>query len=807
MNTGKYKPKERIHEGHPGKTLLIDNYDSFTWNVYQYLSELGADVVVYRNDEVTVEECIALNPRNLVISPGPGRPANAGISMDIIKAFAGKIPILGVCLGEQCMFEVYGGVVTYAGEIVHGKTSPIRHDGKGLYEGIPQNFEITRYHSLAGDPKTLPKDLETTSTTENGIIMGVRHKIYCMEGVQFHPESIASEYGRIMVHNFLLWEGGTWETLKKRPDLVKSIPPEFRKYAGLNVNLKVNSKIKDETNGIDKSSSSLKSFGFTSSDSILNTIRVQRLKDINLAKSLPGNSHLHLSRSIAMNLAPTQIDVMSRISRDTSVEIFAEIKRASPSKGDIDIFVHAPSQAIQYALGGASIISVLTEPKWFKGSLMDMLQVRRAVDRIHDRPAILCKDFVVDTYQILQARLHGADTILLIVAILDDDEMVKLISFARTLEMEPFVEVNNASEMTRAIKAKAKLVGVNNRNLHTFDVDPSRTTDLSSMIPKDIFLVALSGIACRADVINYTNAGARGILVGEALMKSKDKINFIRELKGITTDITSKPTQPPVPIPRGPTLCKICGITNLDDATTAMEAGADFIGMIFARSPRQVDFMQASEIISQIKGKDTSVRPIVLPIMKPNEDPVMHAQVLLSQISYMKSLRRSPFFVGVFSDHSVAQINRIVKLCGLDMVQFHGYEEPWLASLIEVPVIKAFHIKPNESVEHLISRCKMAITQGVSVCLLDTAILGKHQQGGSGTVFDWDIAVQVQQSGVPVMIAGGLLPKNVDQVISKLHPWAVDVSSGVEEDNVKGKKNTEKVHEFVSAAKRLKTMR
>lgn len=192
------------------KILMIDNYDSFTWNVYQYLCQLGAEVVVYRNDEITIDDCFKLNPTHIVISPGPGHPRDAAISNDIIKQFAGKIPILGVCLGEQCIFEIYGGVVAYAGEIMHGKTSPISHDGKGVYKGIPQSIEVIRYHSLAGDPKTLPDQLEVTSTTESGIIMGVRHKELTIEGVQFHPESIKSEYGMKMFQNFINFKSGRW---------------------------------------------------------------------------------------------------------------------------------------------------------------------------------------------------------------------------------------------------------------------------------------------------------------------------------------------------------------------------------------------------------------------------------------------------------------------------------------------------------------------------------------------------------------------------------------------------------------------
>eukprot|EP00833_Pecoramyces_ruminatium_P002470 jgi/Orpsp1_1/1176502/evm.model.c7180000057855.1 len=170
-------------------TLMIDNYDSFTYNIYQYLEQLGAHVVVYRNDKITIEDCIALNPRNIIISPGPGHPLNSsGISREVIETFAGKIPILGVCLGEQCMYVHYGGTVTYTGEIVHGKTSSITHDGKGLFKDIPQGIQVTRYHSLSGDPKTLPDCLEITSWTNSRKVMGIRHKKFVIEGVQFHPE-------------------------------------------------------------------------------------------------------------------------------------------------------------------------------------------------------------------------------------------------------------------------------------------------------------------------------------------------------------------------------------------------------------------------------------------------------------------------------------------------------------------------------------------------------------------------------------------------------------------------------------------
>jgi anthranilate synthase/aminodeoxychorismate synthase-like glutamine amidotransferase len=189
-------------------TLLIDNYDSFTYNLYQFLSELGADVIVKRNDEATVEECLALEPDHVVISPGPGDPDDAGISRDVIRAFAGKVPVLGVCLGHQCIYDVYGGEVRGAGEIKHGKVSAISHDGRGVFQGIPEGFHAARYHSLAGTHATKPEELEVTAKSESGVIMAVRHREFTVEGVQFHPESIATDHGKDLLRNFLTMKGG-----------------------------------------------------------------------------------------------------------------------------------------------------------------------------------------------------------------------------------------------------------------------------------------------------------------------------------------------------------------------------------------------------------------------------------------------------------------------------------------------------------------------------------------------------------------------------------------------------------------------
>ena len=183
--------------------LMIDNYDSFTYNLVQYLGELGADVHVVRNDQVTVEDIAGLRPQRIVISPGPCSPDEAGVSVAAIKQFAGKLPLLGVCLGHQAIGAAFGGKVVHARTLMHGKTSPIEHSGAGVFAGLPSPFVATRYHSLAIERATLPAALEVTSTTDDGEIMGVRHKTLDVEGVQFHPESIASEHGHDLLANFL----------------------------------------------------------------------------------------------------------------------------------------------------------------------------------------------------------------------------------------------------------------------------------------------------------------------------------------------------------------------------------------------------------------------------------------------------------------------------------------------------------------------------------------------------------------------------------------------------------------------------
>jgi anthranilate synthase component 2/para-aminobenzoate synthetase component 2 len=190
------------------KLLLVDNYDSFTYNLVQAFLVLGAEVEVHRNDAITIAQAEALQPTHLCISPGPGTPYDAGISMDMIRAFAGRIPVFGVCLGHQSIVEAFGGKVVRAGRLMHGKTSVISHDGLGLYAGLPQPCEVGRYHSLIAQPQSLPPELLVTAQTPEGEIMGVRHRTLMVEGVQFHPESVLTPEGPRLMGNFLAQTAG-----------------------------------------------------------------------------------------------------------------------------------------------------------------------------------------------------------------------------------------------------------------------------------------------------------------------------------------------------------------------------------------------------------------------------------------------------------------------------------------------------------------------------------------------------------------------------------------------------------------------
>lgn len=732
--------------------VVIDNYDSFTWNIVEYMSSVTQrEIDVYRNDRITLKDLEVMDPKLLVISPGPGHPeSDAGISSDAIAMLAGKIPIMGVCMGQQCMFTVFGGKVEETGKILHGKTSLVKHDGKGIYEGVPQNIAVTRYHSLAGTKATLPDCLETTCWTEDGTIMGVRHKKYAIEGVQFHPESILSESGKTLFSNFLKINAGTWE--------------EHDRQQG--------SSSSSTTHHVEK--------GEEKKQTILEKIHEQRLRDVAAAKQVPGATPEDLQKLLSLNIAPPQIDFPARLRQTAPVPaVMAEIKRASPSKGDIDISANAAIQALLYARGGASVISVLTEPKWFKGSLNDLRAARDAIANMPNRPALLRKDFIIDRYQIDEARIYGADTILLIVAMLTEDALFDLYNYAKSLNMEPLVEVNNQDEMKVAMKLGAKVIGVNNRNLHDFVVDLETTSKLAKGLAEGVTLCALSGITGRSDVEKYVSEGVGAVLVGEALMRSSDKGKFIDALLGKNSSSSSSTTPPKVP------LVKICGTRTREAALVAAGAGADLIGMIFAEGRRRtVSIETAADIVSCVR-EQTSTPPssAAAPSISTDDWFTYHADLI-------SSAPKRPLFVGVFQNQSLETILHTKASVPLDIVQLHGEEPLEWCNLIPGLVIKAF-----DTTESTISK-----SGHHAIALLD-ATSSDGVKGGSGTMLDWTNAksiIDANQTSLPVILAGGLNQDNVAEALRRTNARGVDVSSGVETN---GKQDLDKIRAFVKNAK------
>ncbi|OCL09246.1 anthranilate synthase component 2 [Glonium stellatum] len=749
--------------------VLIDNYDSFTWNVYQYLVLEGAGVTVYRNDEITLEDLIAKNPTQLVVSPGPGHPnTDAGISQEAIRYFSGKIPVLGVCMGEQCIFSVFGGHVDVTGEILHGKTSPLRHDSKGVYANLPQDLPVTRYHSLAGTHTTLPECLEITSWIASGpdggkgVIMGVRHKEYLVEGVQFHPESILTAEGRVMLGNFLRMQGGTWAE-----------------------NEKLSKKAHAEATGAarDVSSSSLRAGnGSTTKDrktSILEKIYDHRKAAVAQQKQIPSQRPSDLQASYDLNLSPPQISFPERLKQSPyRLSLMAEIKRASPSKGIISLSTCAPAQARTYALAGASVISVLTEPEWFKGSIDDLRAVRQSLEGMPNRPAILRKEFIFDEYQILEARLAGADTVLLIVKMLDEATLKRLYLYSQSLGMEPLVEVNNVDEMRVAVNLGSKVIGVNNRNLTNFEVDLDTTSRLMDMVPKETVVCALSGISGPKDVEPYTKNGVGAVLVGEALMRASNTTQFISELLGGAEDVQPKEKEE--------LHVKICGTRSAEAAKAAVEAGADLIGMILVEGRKRTVSKETALEISKIVHSTPKPR-------KNLEQSSNSAKVASDYFDHASRNHLShperALLVGVFQNQPLDYVLSQQRLLDLDIVQFHGSEPVEWAKLVPVPVIRSF--KPHES--------GLGLRGYHALPLLDSGA------GGSGKKLDLaDVKEALSRdNGLKVILAGGLDPTNVSGILEHLGDFrgrvkAVDVSSGVEEN---GEQSLQKIRDFITAAK------
>lgn len=673
---------------------------------------------------------------------------------------------------RQCIFSVFGGKVEVTGEILHGKTSLLRHDSKGIYEGLAQDIPVTRYHSLAGTHLSLPDSLEVTSWITDGpnggkgIIMGVRHKEYVIEGVQFHPESILTEEGRHMLRNFLKMEGGTWHENKSH-----CYP--FKRAAVVN--------------GIDgKKDNQNTSNGISSPNhhhpekSILETIFEHRKRSVDAQKLIPSQRPIDLQASYELSVSPPQVSFLDRLRQSPySLSLMAEIKRASPSKGIISLETCAPRQAREYALAGASVISVLTEPEWFKGSIDDLRAVRQSLEGMKNRPAVLRKEFIFDEYQILEARLAGADTVLLIVKMLDESTLRRLYQYSQSLGMEPLVEVNTVDEMDIANKLGAKVIGVNNRNLTSFEVDLDTTSRLMCKVPKGSIVCALSGISGPDDVTAYRKNGVGAVLVGEALMRAADTPAFVQNLLGgsLSNGVSA---------PKRELMVKICGTRSPEAAKVAIEAGADLIGIILVEGRTRCVSRDTALAISQI-CKTTS---------KPHRKKTIDkASLTTAALGYFEhtseNLRQQDraLLVGVFRNQSLDYVLEQQRVLGLDLVQLHGSEPIEWASFIPVPVIRRFGFQDPE----LGRRGYHALP------LLDSAL------GGTGKTLDLISVRKTLEAdqGLRIVLAGGLTPENVENILNQFwdlrHKIAVvDVSSGVEEDGVQ---SLDKIRAFITAAK------
>lgn len=656
------------------------------------------------------------------------------------------------------------------GEILHGKTSPLSHDSKGVYAGLPQGLPVTRYHSLAGTHTTLPECLEVSSWIQagpdgrKGVIMGVRHKELLVEGVQFHPESILTAEGRAMLKNFLQMRGGTWAENERSSKLTTS--SNGMGHTGAN-----GLQEKDPNGNVMKK------------DSILDTIYNHRRQEVAEQKRIPSQRPSDLQAFYNLNLSPPQISFSDRLKKSPyRLSLMAEIKRASPSKGVIALDTCAPAQARKYALAGASVISVLTEPEWFKGSIEDLRAVRKCLEGMPNRPAVLRKEFIFEEYQILEARLAGADTILLIVKMLDEATLTRLYRYSQELGMEPLVEVNNVEEMKVAVKLGAAVIGVNNRDLTSFKVDLETTSRLVDMVPKETIVCALSGISGSKDVEAYKQNGVGAVLVGEALMRAQHTTQFIRELLGASTDSMISDAEEEI-------LVKICGTRSPEAAKAAVEAGADMIGMILVEGRKRCVSRETALEISKVVHTTPRHRrqPSLVRLAEESRTAIDFFQHAASALF---SHQNRALLVGVFQNQPLSYVLAQQQLLDLDVVQLHGSEPLEWASSIPVPVIRSF--KPGE--------------RGIGLKGYHTLPLLDSATGGSGQKLEIAAVRQSLEAddSLRVILAGGLNAENVQDIAQQLGPCgrrviAVDVSSGVEDE---GSQSLDKIRAFIDAAKR-----
>jgi len=425
---------------------------------------------------------------------------------------------------------------------------------------------------------------------------------------------------------------------------------------------------------------------------------------------------------------------------DTSIKLIAEVKRASPSKGLLAPDLDPVALARTYETHGAAMISVLTEPHFFLGAPAYLTAIKKAV-----HVPVLCKDFIIDDYQVYAARAWGADVILLICAILSDEQLRRLLDIARSLHMRCLVEVHSADETRRAVSAGAMLIGVNSRDLATFNMNPYLIRELRPLIPRDRVIVAESGIHSAADARRLARYDIQAMLVGESLVKAGDVPGQMQALLKGANDSTQ---------------VKICGLRTKEHLNAAIEAGADLLGLVFY--------------------------PLSHRYILPEQ-----ARSLLDSSVHFSSARpeAAPDLVGVFVNEDAAFINDVAQQVGLQFVQLHGDEPPEYCAKINRPVIKALRLQ-NGADSMLINAYHKAVWR----VMLDTPT---PQWGGTGETHDWQLARAVART-TSIILAGGLTPENVAEAIRQVHPWGIDVSSGVETNR---QKDTAKIRMFVENAR------
>lgn len=459
------------------------------------------------------------------------------------------------------------------------------------------------------------------------------------------------------------------------------------------------------------------------------------------------------------------------------------------------------------------------------GGMEDLRRVRLATQEKLGgaRPAVLRKDFVTTKYQILEAVASGADSVLLIVAVLPLEILQELILYARSLGIEPLVEVHALCELDVALQADARVIGVNNRNLHTFELDLGQTEKIADELThrgiefhpgkasekKKVTLCALSGMSNAHDVHRYRSIGVQMCLIGESLMRAADPTVAIQGLCLNPDDYASSLSSAGGAYTSGLKLIKICGLTRVEDALAACRAGANLLGVIFAeKSKRKVGVAEAQQIVDAVRKFGERSDRVVVEVDSNgnNGESSSPLSSLVAKSLALERAARRPLVVGVFQNQPLKYIRQMVDECGLDLVQLHGSEGMEAANMTNfgVPALRVVDIESGRSDERLnSSEIASSIIEKVTAdplaILLDTSIKGAKEGGGTGVTFDWSIAEAVQSMGLPVIIAGGLTPENVAEAVTGVRPWGIDVAGGVEAEP--GRKDLEKLTKFVGGAR------